>query len=51
LGPFGIAVVQDAYIMSGTALLSGVDWGNPFLAGLLLTQGAFLLQRSLNRPL
>jgi hypothetical protein len=25
--------------------------GDPFLAGLLLTLGAFLLQRSLNRPL
>jgi ABC-2 type transport system permease protein len=36
LGRFGIAVVQGAYIMVGTALLFGVDWGNPILAGLIL---------------
>ena len=36
LGRFGIAVVQGAYIMAGTALLFGVDWGNPVLAGLIL---------------
>jgi ABC-2 type transport system permease protein len=36
LGRFGIAVVQGGYIMLGTALLFGVDWGNPFLAGLIL---------------
>lgn len=36
LGRFGIAVVQGAYIMLGTALLLGVDWGNPLLAGLIL---------------
>ena len=36
LGRFGIAVVQGAYIMVGTALLFGVDWGNPVLAGLIL---------------
>ncbi|HJV99641.1 MAG TPA: ABC transporter permease [Arthrobacter sp.] len=36
LGRFGIAVVQGAYIMVGTALLFGVGWGNPFLAGLIL---------------
>ncbi|WP_131681354.1 ABC transporter permease [Pseudarthrobacter sp. YALA5] len=36
LGRFGIAVVQGGYIMLGTALLFGVDWGNPVLAGLIL---------------
>lgn len=36
LGRFGIAVVQGAYIMFGTSLLFGVDWGNPILAGLIL---------------
>ena len=36
LGRFGIAVVQGAYIRFGTALLFGVDWGNPLLAGLIL---------------
>ena len=36
LGRFGIAVVQGAYIMAGTALLFGVDWGNSVLAGLIL---------------
>lgn len=36
LGRFGIAVVQGAYIMVGTALLFGVDWGNPILAGVIL---------------
>lgn len=36
LGRFGIAVVQGVYIMAGTALLFGVDWGNPVLAGLIL---------------
>ena len=36
LGRFGIAVVQGAYIMVGTALLFGVSWGNPLLAGLIL---------------
>ncbi|MFD0045854.1 ABC transporter permease [Pseudarthrobacter scleromae] len=36
LGRFGIAAVQGGYIMLGTALLFGVDWGNPLLAGLVL---------------
>jgi ABC-2 type transport system permease protein len=36
LGRFGIAVVQGGYIMLGTALLFGVDWGDPVLAGLVL---------------
>lgn len=36
LGRFGIAVVQGGYIMVGTALLFGVDWGNLLLAGLIL---------------
>lgn len=36
LGRFGIAVVQGGYIMLGTALLFGVDWGNALLAGLIL---------------
>jgi ABC-2 type transport system permease protein len=36
LGRFGIAVVQGGYIMFGTALLFGVDWGNPLLGGLIL---------------
>lgn len=36
LGRFGIAAVQGGYIMVGTALLFGVDWGDPLLAGLVL---------------
>lgn len=36
LGRFGIAVVQGGYIMLGTAVLFGVEWGNPWLAGLVL---------------
>lgn len=36
LGRFGIAVVQGAYIMVGTAVLFGVQWGDPWLAGLVL---------------
>lgn len=36
LGRFGIAAVQGGYIMIGTALLFGVDWGDPLLAGLVL---------------
>ena len=36
LGRFGIAVVQGGYIMLGTALLFGVEWGNAWLAGLVL---------------
>ncbi|GAA1131320.1 hypothetical protein GCM10009582_30810 [Arthrobacter flavus] len=36
LGRFGIAVVQGSYIMVGTAVLFGVQWGNPWLAGLVL---------------
>ena len=36
LGRFGIAAVQGGYIMAGTALLFGVDWGDPLLAGLVL---------------
>jgi ABC-2 type transport system permease protein len=36
LGRFGIAAVQGGYIMAGTALLFGVEWGNPLLAGLVL---------------
>ncbi|VXC23362.1 ABC transporter permease [Arthrobacter sp. 9AX] len=36
LGRFGIAAVQGGYIMIGTAVLFGVDWGDPLLAGLVL---------------
>lgn len=36
LGRFGIAAVQGGYIMFGTAVLFGVDWGNPLLSGLVL---------------
>lgn len=36
LGRFGIAAVQGGYIMAGTALLFGVNWGNPLPAGLVL---------------
>lgn len=36
MGRFGIAAVQGGYIMLGTSLLFGVDWGNPLLAGLVL---------------
>lgn len=36
LGRFGIAGVQGAYILLGTALLFGVDWGNLWLTALVL---------------
>ncbi|MFJ5956438.1 ABC transporter permease [Paenarthrobacter sp. NPDC092416] len=36
LGRFGIAVVQGAYILLGTALLFGVNWGNLWLTVLVL---------------
>lgn len=36
LGRFGIAVVQGIYILIGTALLFGVDWGNLWLTALVL---------------
>ena len=36
LGRFAIALVQGGVIMVGTALLFGVDWGNPWLSGLVL---------------
>jgi ABC-2 type transport system permease protein len=36
LGRFGIAAVQGGYIMLGTALLFGVDWGDPLPAGIIL---------------
>ncbi|MDQ0802123.1 ABC transporter permease [Arthrobacter sp. SLBN-112] len=36
LGRFGIAAVQGGYIVLGTAVLFGVDWGNPLLSGLVL---------------
>ncbi|MET3368382.1 UNVERIFIED_CONTAM: ABC-2 type transport system permease protein [Jeotgalibacillus campisalis] len=39
VGRFGIASVQGAYILIGTALLFGVDWGNLWLTALVL--GAF----------
>ncbi|MCD4851588.1 ABC transporter permease [Arthrobacter sp. AK01] len=35
-GRFGIASVQGAYILVGTALLFGVDWGNLWLTALVL---------------
>jgi ABC-2 type transport system permease protein len=35
-GRFVIALAQGSYIMFGTALLFGVDWGNPGLAALVL---------------
>ncbi|QDC26676.1 ABC transporter permease [Georgenia yuyongxinii] len=35
-GRFAIAVFQGAYIMIGTAVLFGVDWGNIALSGLVL---------------
>lgn len=37
LGRFAIAAFQGAYIMVATALLFGVDWGNIWLALLVLT--------------
>ena len=36
LGRFAIAFVQGGFIMVGTALLFGVDWGNLWLSGLVL---------------
>lgn len=36
LGRFAIAFVQGAFIMAGTALLFGVDWGNLWLSALVL---------------
>ncbi|WP_091466969.1 ABC transporter permease [Paenarthrobacter nitroguajacolicus] len=36
VGRFGIASVQGAYILVGTALLFGVDWGNIWLTALVL---------------
>lgn len=36
LGRFAIALVQGGYIMIGTALLFGVDWGNLWLSALVL---------------
>lgn len=36
VGRFGIASVQGAYILVGTALLFGVDWGNLWLTALVL---------------
>lgn len=35
-GRFVIAAFQGVYIMVATALLFGVDWGNPLLSGLVL---------------
>jgi ABC-2 type transport system permease protein len=37
LGRFGIAAVQGGYIMAGTALLFGVEWGDPLAAAVVLT--------------
>ncbi|MDR7082078.1 ABC-2 type transport system permease protein [Arthrobacter ginsengisoli] len=36
LGRFAIAFVQGGVIMAGTAVLFGVDWGNPWLSVLVL---------------
>lgn len=36
VGRFGIASVQGAYILVGTALLFGVDWGNLWLTAMVL---------------
>ena len=36
LGRFAIAFVQGGFIMVGTALLFGVDWGNRWLSALVL---------------
>ena len=36
LGRFAIAFVQGGFIMAGTALLFGVDWGNLWLSALVL---------------
>ncbi|MDI3241984.1 ABC transporter permease [Arthrobacter sp. AL08] len=36
LGRFAIASVQGGFIMAGTALLFGVDWGNLWLSALVL---------------
>ncbi|MEC5182021.1 ABC transporter permease [Arthrobacter sp. CG_A4] len=37
LGRFAIALVQGSYIMIGTAVLFGVQWGNLWLSALVLT--------------
>lgn len=37
LGRFAIALAQGVYIVVGTALLFGVDWGDPLATGLVLT--------------
>lgn len=36
LGRFVIALTQGGYIVLGTAILFGVDWGNPVATGLVL---------------
>lgn len=36
LGRFAIALTQGVYIVAGTALLFGVDWGDPLATGLVL---------------
>ena len=36
LGRFAIALVQGGFVMVGTALLFGVDWGNLWLSALVL---------------
>lgn len=36
LGRFGVALVQGVFIVLGTWLIFGVDWGDPFATGLLL---------------
>lgn len=36
LGRFVVALTQGAYIVLGTALLFGVDWGDPLASGLVL---------------
>ncbi|MBY5161705.1 ABC transporter permease [Salsipaludibacter albus] len=37
LGRFAVALAQGAYIVVGTALLFGVDWGDPVATALVLT--------------
>jgi ABC-2 type transport system permease protein len=54
-GRLGVAVLQGALIMTGSAIIFGVNWGNPLAAGLLMVafalvaSGAGLLMGALAR--
>lgn len=42
LGRLGVALIQGLFILVGTWLIFGVDWGNPLLAILILVIFAFV---------